>query len=193
MMTQKHTPVTTKVIRNSYDYVIVGAGAAGSVVASRLSEKECVSVLLLEAGKPPPKVSDIPAAASSFAGTDIDWKYSTAPQEHTGRGLINNKLKEAIRNKRPGLLKSDILLLNDNARPHSLTAMKNHFATLGWVAYITALISHQVTFICFRLWRRCSPEGALETMLKSNKPLNASPVCKAMSFLGGLFEAHQVV
>ncbi|GFV85934.1 glucose dehydrogenase, partial [Trichonephila clavipes] len=70
--------------------------------------------------------------------------------------------------------------------------MKNHIATLGWVAYITVLISHQVTFICFRLWRRCSPEGALETMLKSNKPLNDSPVCKAMSFLGGLFEAHQV-
>ncbi|GFU63123.1 glucose dehydrogenase [Trichonephila clavipes] len=98
MMTQKHTPVTTKVIRNSYDYVIVGAGAAGSVVASRLSEKECVSVLLLEAGKPPPKVSDIPAAARSFVGTDIDWKYSTAPQEHTGRGLINNIRRWGVQN-----------------------------------------------------------------------------------------------
>ncbi|GFR31741.1 glucose dehydrogenase [Trichonephila clavata] len=92
MMTQKHTPVPTNIIKESYDYVIVGGGVAGSVVATRLSEKECVSVLLLEAGKPPPKSTDIPAAARSFIGTDLDWQYLTAPQKHTGRGLINNKV-----------------------------------------------------------------------------------------------------
>ncbi|GFT04182.1 glucose dehydrogenase, partial [Nephila pilipes] len=67
-----------------------GGGSAGSVVAARLAEEECVSVLVLEAGKSPPKSTDIPAAGRSFLKTDIDWDYLTAPQEHTGNGLINN-------------------------------------------------------------------------------------------------------
>ncbi|GFT23855.1 glucose dehydrogenase [Nephila pilipes] len=92
MVGQKHTPKTTKFVKPSYDYVIVGGGSAGSVVAARLAEKECVSVLLLEAGIPSPKSSDIPAAARSFIKTDIDWDYLTVPQEHTGNGLINNSV-----------------------------------------------------------------------------------------------------
>ncbi|KAF8782848.1 Glucose dehydrogenase like protein [Argiope bruennichi] len=92
MIGQKHTPDTTTEIKDVYDYVIVGGGSAGSVVASRLAEKHCVTVLLLEAGKPPPKVTDIPTAARSFIQSDIDWNYSTAPQEHTGAGLINRSV-----------------------------------------------------------------------------------------------------
>ncbi|GFT23859.1 glucose dehydrogenase [Nephila pilipes] len=92
MVGQRHTPKTTRFIRPSYDYVIVGGGSAGSVVAARLAEEECVSVLVLEAGKSPPKSTDIPAVARSFVQTDIDWNYLTAPQEHTGKGLINNSL-----------------------------------------------------------------------------------------------------
>lgn len=43
-----------------------------------------------------------------------------------------SKLKKAIRKKRPGLLTSGVLLLDDNARPHSARATQNHIATLGW-------------------------------------------------------------
>ncbi|GFW54334.1 histone-lysine N-methyltransferase SETMAR [Trichonephila clavipes] len=43
-----------------------------------------------------------------------------------------SKLKEEIWIKQPGLLKSGVLLWNDNARPHSATSMQNHIATLGW-------------------------------------------------------------
>ncbi|GFS90055.1 histone-lysine N-methyltransferase SETMAR [Trichonephila clavipes] len=47
-----------------------------------------------------------------------------------GRG--RPRLSRWIRKKGPGLLKSGPLLLDDNARPHTVTAMQNHIATLDW-------------------------------------------------------------
>ena len=73
-------------------FFAVGGGVAGSIVAARLSEKSCISVLVLEAGKVPPKVTDIPVAARSFIQTDIDWNYVTAPQENAALGHINQVL-----------------------------------------------------------------------------------------------------
>lgn len=70
-------------------FIAVGAGSAGSVVASRLSELPCVNVLLLEAGKTAPQQTDIPAIARSFLNTDIDWQYLTTPQRYTAAGHKN--------------------------------------------------------------------------------------------------------
>src|SRR6266508_1665961 len=64
------------------DYVIVGAGSAGCVLAARLSEDPSVSVLLLEAGGEDRKREiRIPAAFSKLYRTDVDWSYATVPQE----------------------------------------------------------------------------------------------------------------
>jgi choline dehydrogenase len=66
-----------------YDYVIVGAGSAGCVLAARLSEDPETSVLLLEAG--PPDVNEnihVPLGYLQLAGTEVDWGYSTAPEPH---------------------------------------------------------------------------------------------------------------
>ncbi len=62
----------------SYDYVIVGAGSAGCVLANRLSEDPDVQVLLLEAG--PPDTADfihIPAAFSALFRSQNDWDLGT--------------------------------------------------------------------------------------------------------------------
>jgi choline dehydrogenase-like flavoprotein len=71
------------------DYVIVGAGSAGCVLANRLSEDPSVSVLLIEAGGSDrsPKVK-IPAAFPQQFHTKLDWDYATEPEPHVdGRSL----------------------------------------------------------------------------------------------------------
>src|SRR5579884_2521669 len=64
-----------------YDYVIVGAGSAGCVLANRLSEDASTRVLLLEAGGPDDKKEiHIPAAFSKLFKTPYDWAYETEPE-----------------------------------------------------------------------------------------------------------------
>jgi choline dehydrogenase len=64
-----------------YDYVIVGAGSAGCVLAARLSEDADVSVLLVEAG-PPDTAEEIhtPAAFGQLFQSKWDWDYLTDPE-----------------------------------------------------------------------------------------------------------------
>jgi choline dehydrogenase-like flavoprotein len=73
-----------------YDYIIVGAGSAGCVLASRLSEDPDVRVLLLEAGGPDTKQEiHIPAAFSKLFKSECDWAYDTEPQpELCGRSVF---------------------------------------------------------------------------------------------------------
>ncbi|HEX5851923.1 MAG TPA: GMC family oxidoreductase N-terminal domain-containing protein, partial [Solirubrobacteraceae bacterium] len=72
-----------------HDYVIVGAGSAGCVLANRLSEDPSVSVLLLEAGGADRSLKiKIPAAFPEQFHTKLDWDYATEPEPHVdGREL----------------------------------------------------------------------------------------------------------
>ena len=64
-----------------YDYVIVGAGSAGCVLAARLTEDPDVRVLLIEAGPPDVKENvHVPLGFLQLGKTDVDWDYSTAPE-----------------------------------------------------------------------------------------------------------------
>src|SRR3954471_22056101 len=67
---------------DSYDYVIVGAGSAGAVLAARLTEDPGVTVCLLEAGgEADADEVMIPAAFSSLFKTRWDWNYETTEQK----------------------------------------------------------------------------------------------------------------
>ncbi|WOQ70061.1 choline dehydrogenase [Microbacterium limosum] len=67
----------------TFDYVIIGAGAAGCVLANRLSADPSVNVLLLEAGGADSSMLvKIPAGFGKVMGTAVNWIFDTAPQKH---------------------------------------------------------------------------------------------------------------
>lgn len=76
-------------MQNRFDYIVIGAGSSGCVIANRLSEDQNIRVLLLEAGGPDtkPEIFD----SSNFVqlwGSDVDWKYQTEPEAQlAGRRL----------------------------------------------------------------------------------------------------------
>ena len=77
---------------SAYDYIVVGSGSAGAVVASRLSEDPNVSVLLLEAGRPDSFwgskfLMQIPAFTPYFQRSSTDWAFRTQPQRDAARAL----------------------------------------------------------------------------------------------------------
>src|SRR4051812_27452593 len=66
-----------------YDYIVVGAGSAGCVLAARLSEDENANVLLIEAG--PPDTLDnihIPLGVAALTRTAVDWDLWTGHEPH---------------------------------------------------------------------------------------------------------------
>src|ERR1700735_4277501 len=66
-----------------YDYIIVGAGSAGCVLANRLSEDPSVRVLLLEAGGKDRSLKiKIPAAFPEQFHSKLDWDFATEPEPH---------------------------------------------------------------------------------------------------------------
>lgn len=73
----------------TFDYVIVGAGSAGCVLANRLSADPTTRVLLLEAGGDDRRQEvTIPAAFAKLFRTEADWNYRTTPQpELAGRSV----------------------------------------------------------------------------------------------------------
>jgi choline dehydrogenase len=77
-------------VRDTYDYIIVGAGSAGCVLANRLSEDPGCRVLVLEAGgRDWHPFIHMPAGLAKIAGNRrINWDYNTVPEPQLGNRVI---------------------------------------------------------------------------------------------------------
>jgi choline dehydrogenase len=74
-------------MNDPHDYVIVGAGSAGCVLANRLSEDDSKDILVLEAGESDDKEEiKIPMGFGQLMKSDVDWNYMSVPQSN-----LNNR------------------------------------------------------------------------------------------------------
>lgn len=71
----ENRPFNVAQVEREYDFIIVGGGSAGSVLANRLTEVADWKVLLLEAGGHETEISDVPILSLYLHKSKLDWKY----------------------------------------------------------------------------------------------------------------------
>jgi choline dehydrogenase-like flavoprotein len=110
-----------------YDYIAIGAGSAGCVVANRLTKDPETTVLLLEAGNPDTKPEiHIPAECINLLGTDVDWGYFSEPEPY-----LNHRKIFCSRGKVLGGSSSINFMNYVRGNPHDYDHWKE-LGNLGW-------------------------------------------------------------
>lgn len=112
----------------TFDYVIVGAGSAGAVLANRLTEDTGTTVLLLEAG--PPADADeisVPAAFATLIKTRWDWNYRTSEQKQ-----LNGRRTDWPRMKALGGCSSMNAMIYIRGNHADFDTWRDEYGATGW-------------------------------------------------------------
>ncbi|XP_072931830.1 uncharacterized protein [Epargyreus clarus] len=110
---------------SSFDYIVVGGGTAGSVVAARLSELSDATVLLIEAGGDPPQESIVPGFKDTMKGSQYDWNFTTV-NDFTSSQALRDGSQRQPRGKMLGGSGS----INDMVYARGFPADYNEWATI---------------------------------------------------------------
>lgn len=157
------TPPSMRVeLRESYDFVIVGGGSAGCVVAARLSEDPNVSVLLLEAGGEHNTFAvSVPSLYSLLQLSEVDWQLKTEPQ-----AALNNRVGNWPRGKVLGGCSAinAMLYLRGSASIYDRWAQQG---CEGW--------EYKSVLPYFKKSERCVVEGVDREYHGTDGPLTVSP------------------
>ncbi|KAK6630172.1 hypothetical protein RUM44_005728 [Polyplax serrata] len=78
---REHRPesITPRMLLSKYDFIVIGAGSAGAVVANRLSENSNWTILLVEAGVDETFISEPPMTFRALQKSEMDWQFQTEP------------------------------------------------------------------------------------------------------------------
>jgi choline dehydrogenase len=116
-----------RIFMTHYDYIVIGAGSAGCVVANRLTQDSDTTVLLLEAGNPDTKPEiHIPAQCLSLLGSEVDWSYFSEPEPY-----LNNRKIFCPRGKVLGGSSSINIMVYMRGNPHDYDRWQS-LGNPGW-------------------------------------------------------------
>ncbi|GLV31796.1 ninaG [Carabus blaptoides fortunei] len=117
-------------VLGNYDYIIVGGGTAGCVLASKLSENNSKSVLLIESGDYFNFIASVPLFAAMLQGSKYDWSFKSQPQQFSSFGL-HNQSQSLPRGKGLGGSNQINFMLHGEDIMHDLEKWKS-FGIEGW-------------------------------------------------------------
>ncbi|XP_072159623.1 glucose dehydrogenase [FAD, quinone] isoform X2 [Bemisia tabaci] len=89
----ENRPINERNLYKEYDFIVIGGGSAGAVVANRLTEVPEWNTLLLEAGGHETELTDVPVLSLYLHGSKFDWKYKTQPQSTACGAMIDRRCR----------------------------------------------------------------------------------------------------